>query len=85
MTRHWFTVWGHPGLRSPVCLHCGAPNPRPLTDQDWAGLINVRDQRGGPWPNRGLEQAIADRRAAQRVLAQKTADILREIDEQEAG
>lgn len=85
MTRHWFTVWGHTGLRSPVCMNCGAPNPRPLADREWAELLAVRDQRGQAWPNSGLEQAILDRRAAQKTAAQKITDLLQEISELEAG
>jgi hypothetical protein len=33
-SRHWFTVYGNPGLRSPVCRRCGKPNPKPLTDSE---------------------------------------------------
>jgi hypothetical protein len=29
--RHWFTVHGRVGLRSPVCVRCGAENPDPLS------------------------------------------------------
>jgi hypothetical protein len=25
---HWYSVYGEVGLRSPVCVRCGAPNPR---------------------------------------------------------
>ena len=25
--RHWFTYYGAVGSLSPVCQHCGAPNP----------------------------------------------------------
>lgn len=32
--RHWFSVHGQAYLRSPVCVRCGAPNPRPLTDDE---------------------------------------------------
>lgn len=32
--RHWFTVYGAPGLRSPRCQRCGVPNPRPLTTDE---------------------------------------------------
>lgn len=42
--RHWFT--GPPGLRLPFCLRCGAPNPKPLNEDEWneyAGYF------GGPW------------------------------------
>ena len=38
--RHWFTVRGHVGLRSPKCVRCGAPNPRQLTTDDWRGLLD---------------------------------------------
>jgi hypothetical protein len=31
--RHWFTVVGAVGLRSPVCRRCGAPNPRITEDE----------------------------------------------------
>jgi hypothetical protein len=34
--RHWFTVYGYPGLRAPTCRRCGAPNPRPLTTAEQA-------------------------------------------------
>jgi hypothetical protein len=33
-TRHWFSVYGAPGLRSPVCRRCGAPNPRRLNESE---------------------------------------------------
>lgn len=29
--RHWFSLWGAVGVRTPTCQRCGAPNPRPLT------------------------------------------------------
>jgi len=33
--RHWFTVYGAPTLRAPVCQRrCGASNPHPLTEQE---------------------------------------------------
>jgi hypothetical protein len=44
--RHWYTIWHTIGLRSPVCTHCGLPNPRPLTDQEWAGLAGYRNTGG---------------------------------------
>lgn len=31
--RHRFTIYGLPGLRTPFCVRCGVPNPRPLTEQ----------------------------------------------------
>ena len=36
--RHWYSVPREVGLRSPVCVRCGHPNPRPLTDGEWAEL-----------------------------------------------
>ncbi len=38
--RHWFSVYGAAGLRTPVCVRwgCGSPNPRPLSDEEWAEL-----------------------------------------------
>jgi hypothetical protein len=36
--RHWFSVHGQAYLRSPVCVRCGAPNPRPLTAEQWVEL-----------------------------------------------
>jgi hypothetical protein len=33
--RHWFSVYGYPGLRAPACQRgCGAKNPRPLSEQE---------------------------------------------------
>lgn len=31
-----------PGYRSPVCVRCGAPNPRPLTDAERDELLQLR-------------------------------------------
>jgi hypothetical protein len=42
-TRHWFSFYGQPGLRSPACVRCGAPNPRKLTEEQWDELIWFRD------------------------------------------
>ncbi len=36
-----FTVWGAVGLRSPVCMRCAEPNPRPLADSEWAELVSI--------------------------------------------
>jgi hypothetical protein len=44
--RHWFTVWGNPGLRVPACMRCGEPNPQPLTHAQWDELIVYRERRG---------------------------------------
>jgi hypothetical protein len=48
--RHWFTVYGAPRLRAPVCQRrCGAKNPRPLTEQEQreyvAYLVSVAEYR----------------------------------------
>jgi hypothetical protein len=40
--RHWFSFYGMPGFRSPVCRRCGAPNPVPLTEDEWADLAAYR-------------------------------------------
>jgi hypothetical protein len=44
--RHWFTIHGVVGLRSPVCTDCGAPNPRPLNDEEWAELLGWQEMTG---------------------------------------
>jgi hypothetical protein len=38
--RHWRIAWGTVGLRTPVCVYCGSPNPRPLKDWEWDDLID---------------------------------------------
>jgi len=38
--RHWRIAFGTVGLRTPVCVYCGSPNPRPLTDQEWGELLD---------------------------------------------
>ena len=37
--RHWYTVRGHVGVRSPKCIRCGFPNPTPLTTDDWQQVL----------------------------------------------
>jgi hypothetical protein len=37
--RHWRIAFGTVGLRTPVCVYCGSPNPRPLADWEWDDLI----------------------------------------------
>jgi hypothetical protein len=80
MERHWFTVWGRTGLRSPVCMNCGAPNPRPLSDTGWATLVSYLSRHAVP--NDDLIRAVRERVAAQKIAARKTRDILAEIEEQ---
>jgi len=36
--RHWFTLHGAPGARTPVCVRCGAENPKPLKEEEWDEL-----------------------------------------------
>jgi hypothetical protein len=38
--RHWRIAFGTVGMRAPVCCYCGSPNPVPLTDNEWAELID---------------------------------------------
>ena len=43
--RHWRVAFGSIGIRTPVCVYCGSPNPRPLTDQEWRELIGYAKTR----------------------------------------
>lgn len=48
--RHWFTMYGYPGIRTPTCQRCKAPNPRPLTDEEqreYDAVLAQRRQRYG--------------------------------------
>jgi hypothetical protein len=51
-SRHWFAPYGVPGVRLPKCIRCGAPNPRPLTTDDWGYLVsgdpNLKTLAGEP-------------------------------------
>jgi len=38
--RHWFIAPRTIGLRTPVCIRCGSPNPRRLTESEWGDLID---------------------------------------------
>lgn len=42
--RHWFTLHGTPGARAPVCVRCGAVNPKPLKPPEWVELEGMVDQ-----------------------------------------
>ncbi len=48
--RHWRIAFRAVGLRTPVCVYCGSPNPRPLKDWEWEELaswarnVSVGDQ-----------------------------------------
>lgn len=61
--RHWYTVHGAVGLRSPVCVRCGDPNPRPLSEDEWAeltGFAALEAKAGYPLGG-AIGQAIAAR------------------------
>jgi hypothetical protein len=38
--RHWRIVPRTVGIRAPVCIYCGSPNPRPLSKDEWITLID---------------------------------------------
>jgi hypothetical protein len=62
--RHWRIAFGTVGLRTPVCVYCGDPNPKPLTDQEWAELIyystTVRNA-GGQYVRAAIEAREAEK------------------------
>jgi hypothetical protein len=46
--RHWRIAFGAVGMRTPVCVFCGSPNPRPLDDDEWFQLADwARDHKLG--------------------------------------
>jgi hypothetical protein len=60
--RHWFSIMV--GVRAPVCVRCGHPNPKPLTEQDWEELEAHDRYR----PIRGhVGEALAKHRAEKSV------------------
>jgi hypothetical protein len=63
--RHWFTVHGAVGLRSPVCVDCGAPNPKPLSEEEWEELEGHQQMIGRTF--RGHIGAALTLRAHQRA------------------
>lgn len=38
--RHWRIMPRSVGMRAPVCIHCGSPNPKPLSDEEWVQVID---------------------------------------------
>jgi hypothetical protein len=75
-----------PGFRSPVCVRCGNPNPRPLLDREWDELLDYRnfgrgERSGKPFGIKGLEAAIAAENDRRRTVAAKIRDIMTEISE----
>jgi hypothetical protein len=83
--RHWFTFYGQPGLRSPVCVRCATPNPRPLKPEEWDALLSYRELRGGVLFIKGMEGAITAEQKRRRAAQRKIRDILAEIDAQRAS
>jgi hypothetical protein len=79
--RHWFTFYGQPGLRSPVCIRCAAPNPRPLKPEDWDALLYYRELRCAHLFIDGVEDAIAAERERRAAAQRVVRDILGEISE----
>lgn len=43
---HKFTVYGQPGLKSPTCVRCQQPRPKPLTASELADYLYWREHRG---------------------------------------
>jgi hypothetical protein len=50
------------GMRAPVCIYCGSPNPRPLTEAEWAEVIGWAEAYG-TWPmiRKAIEEYKKDR------------------------
>jgi hypothetical protein len=89
--RHWYSFTGMPGYRCPVCIRCGNPNPRPLSDAEMGEMIQLRaDHQIGSWisvwpdARPAFQAAIDAWLARQETLRRKTRDILAEIGEQKA-
>jgi uncharacterized protein YbaR (Trm112 family) len=63
--RHWFTIHGSVGLRSPVCTDCGAPNPRPLSQEEWEELAGWQQMTGRTFRGHvGAALTLRDRQLA---------------------
>ncbi|MCA1570996.1 MAG: hypothetical protein LC798_11885 [Chloroflexi bacterium] len=70
--RHWFSVYGHPGVRTPTCQRtgCDAVNPRTLTAAELATYEDVvtaisrarrrADQRGDVFETAGGNRRIVN-------------------------
>jgi hypothetical protein len=70
--RHWRIVHATVGLRAPVCIFCGSPRPKPLTDDEWSDLISfARDHYVGDFVRSAIEAKIA---ADAAQLAQQYTD-----------
>ena len=59
--RHWRVLRGTVGMRAPVCVVCGSPNPRPLSEDEWAQVIDWAEHYG---VGRHVQAAIETRARA---------------------
>lgn len=48
-------------MRAPVCVVCGSPNPRPLSEDEWAQVIDWAEHYG---VGRHVQAAIETRARA---------------------
>lgn len=64
--RHWRIALGTVGLRTPVCVYCGSPNPKPLKDWEWDELIDWHEnsRRQGLWVSAAIEGRLAGQHVA---------------------
>lgn len=58
-SRHWFSVHGQAYMRSPVCVRCGAPNPKLIGADDWDNLVNFNRHWPG-WVGRHVVAALRE-------------------------
>lgn len=48
--RHWFAPKGGVYVRSPICVRCGARNPKELTTDDWQQILDYWPELAGTDP-----------------------------------
>jgi hypothetical protein len=59
--RHWRIAFNTVGLRTPVCVFCGSPNPKPLNEYEWGALIDwARDHSVGDHVWTALEERYGE-------------------------
>jgi hypothetical protein len=55
--RHWRIAFRTVGMRTPVCVYCGSPNPKPLSEEEWASLLDwSADNRVGRHVAEAIEE-----------------------------
>ncbi len=60
--RHWRIAFRTVGLRTPVCVFCGSPNPKPLADWEWDELIGwSKHQSVGDYVRSAIESRLAEK------------------------